>query len=338
VSKGTIKVTVGIPTYNRSMWLQEAIKSVLAQSYEDFRLLICDNASEDETPDVVKSFGDSRIDYQRSSRNVGMIENFNRVMTSGESDFLVVLPDDDALHPEYLRSTVNLLEDHPSVGVVHTGYDLIDQASNVLQSGRVLPELKGRDGFESREEFIERSMRSLGGAVCWTSALFRTPAIVEAGGMRENDRPYADFPLLMRIALRWDFFSLAEPLVRLRVHDASETAAQGSLVGDDYFVPELPRILFDHRMRFLQTAGLESKRERRYRALAERAYLEGSVRIAAVGVTQGAAGTSTTVKLLRLVRRHPRTLTLSSTWRLIGGQLGGRRVKRIARRVLGRGT
>ena len=328
-----VRVTVGIPTYNRSRWLREAMESVLAQSYEEFRLLICDNASEDSTRDVVESFRDERIVYSRSPGNIGMVPNFNRVMNLADTEYVMILPDDDALYPDYLRSTVAVLDSYPSVGVVHTGFDVVDHRSAVLQSGLVLA---GSAGFESRERYLERSMSSPIGAVCWSSALFRTHAMVEAGGQRAIDEPYADFPLLMRIALGWDFFSLSAPLVRLRVHDESETAALGVFIGGDYYISEQPTILFDHRMRFLEAAHLEPERDRRYRALAKGAYLEGSVETIAARARLGARWTSTAVDLARVMRRHPRTLMVASTWRLIGAQLGGRRARRAALRVLER--
>ena len=135
-------VTVGIPTYNRAMWLKESIESVLAQTHSDFQLLICDNASEDETPEVVESFADPRIRYVRSDRNVGMIENFNRVIQLAETDFLLILPDDDVLYPEHLHSAVAVLEQYPNVGVVHTSYDVIDSESHVAMKN-VAPGVPG---------------------------------------------------------------------------------------------------------------------------------------------------------------------------------------------------
>ena len=71
-----MKLTVGIPTYNRSGLLREAIESVLAQTFTDFRLIVSDNASDDDTPEVVRSFDDERIDYLRTERNIGPIGNF----------------------------------------------------------------------------------------------------------------------------------------------------------------------------------------------------------------------------------------------------------------------
>jgi len=82
--------------------LQESIGSVLAQSYSDFRLLVSDNASTDETSEVVTSLADPRIDYVRSTENIGMIGNFNRIVEMCTTEYVVLLPDDDILYPEYL--------------------------------------------------------------------------------------------------------------------------------------------------------------------------------------------------------------------------------------------
>ena len=97
-----MKLTVGIPTYNRSGLLREAIESVLAQTFTDFRLIVSDNASDDDTAEVVRSFGDERIEYARSEHNIGAIGNFNRLIELADTEFLMLLPDDDFLYPDHL--------------------------------------------------------------------------------------------------------------------------------------------------------------------------------------------------------------------------------------------
>ena len=74
--------SVCIPTYNAAGYLPEAIESVLAQTYEDFELLICDDASTDATAEVVGGFQDDRIRYVPFSQNLGQGGNFNRCMDS----------------------------------------------------------------------------------------------------------------------------------------------------------------------------------------------------------------------------------------------------------------
>ncbi len=71
------RVTVVIPTFNRARFLPVAVDSVLAQTYGDFRLLIADNASTDETADIVARYDDPRIDYVRRPENLGITANHN---------------------------------------------------------------------------------------------------------------------------------------------------------------------------------------------------------------------------------------------------------------------
>ena len=65
------KVTIAIPTYNRAQLLKISMQSVLDQDYPDFRILVLDNASSDNTEEVVRSFSDTRITYHRNKKNVG---------------------------------------------------------------------------------------------------------------------------------------------------------------------------------------------------------------------------------------------------------------------------
>jgi glycosyltransferase involved in cell wall biosynthesis len=127
------RVTVGIPTYNRAEMLRGAIESVLAQTFTDFRLLVSDNASEDDTPDVVRSYDDDRIEYVRAEHNVGPAGNFHRLLELADTEYLVLLPDDDLLYPDHLKASIELLDRYKNLGLAHTAFDLIDEDSRVTQ-------------------------------------------------------------------------------------------------------------------------------------------------------------------------------------------------------------
>ena len=71
------RVIVFVPTYNRAGLLRPSLDSILAQTYGDFRLEISDNASTDDTPAIVESYDDPRIDYTRQPENLGMLGNHN---------------------------------------------------------------------------------------------------------------------------------------------------------------------------------------------------------------------------------------------------------------------
>jgi glycosyltransferase involved in cell wall biosynthesis len=335
ISTSPSKVTVGIPTYNRPEWLHQCIASVLSQSYRDFRVLISDNASDPSTAEVVASFDDSRIDYSRSSRNLGMIGNINRIIERADTELLVILPDDDILYSEYLASTVRLFDAHESVGVVHTGHKRIDAQSRVFESVSLpLPE---SIVIESGRQFLDRNVHARWGTVCSTSALLRTKAAASVGGMRATELPFADIPFYLRIALDWNFIAVAEPLVGVRIHHDSETSTAISSGELDDENDAVSRILFDRRMDFLSDIEERDLEVRRYRRLAARAFHRDSIRAIAIRANSGRPWLSTASALWRFLRAHPRALAMPRTWKLVGAQLGGRNAKVFIERV-GSGT
>jgi hypothetical protein len=326
-------VTVGIPTYNRAASLRDTIASVLSQSYRDFRLLVSDNASDDETPDVVASFADPRIEYLPSARNIGMIGNFNRLIHHAETPFLVLLPDDDLLYPDHLRCVVDVLERYPSVGVVHTAYDLVDSDSTVLSRGANLLGTAQALTIESTHDFLERALCS-NPIVSFPSAIYRTEAIKDAEGLREEEEPFSDVPMWMRIALNWDFAFLSRPLVAFRVHEDTATASLGSFDGTGYVVP-VHRILRDRRRGFLDEAAsrLPDDSLMRYRSLVERTFRADEILRLANHAGLDTPWMSTTTSLVQLAREDPRVLGVPRMWQLVAAHVGGRQARRAISRL-----
>src|SRR5215470_11015925 len=120
------RVTVFIPTYNRAKLLPHSIRGVLEQTFDDLRLVISDNASEDATPEVVASFDDPRIEYVRQPENLGLLGNHNWFLTRVETDFALIVSDDDLVYPTLLERNVTELDRLPRAGVVHSAFDMID--------------------------------------------------------------------------------------------------------------------------------------------------------------------------------------------------------------------
>jgi glycosyltransferase involved in cell wall biosynthesis len=97
-------VTVGIPTYNRAAGLQRALESVLGQSEQDLEVIVSDNASTDETPQIVAQAiaRDERIRYLRHDTNQGLTANFNAVLEAARGQYAMVLADDDWIEADYV--------------------------------------------------------------------------------------------------------------------------------------------------------------------------------------------------------------------------------------------
>jgi len=324
-------ITVGIPTFNRAALLRETIESVLGQTYRDFSLIVSDNASTDETRDVVASLADSRLQYVRAEENVGMIGNFNRLIGLAGTEFLMLLPDDDRLYPEYLGSVVEILQQNPSVGAVHTAFDEIDAETHVQKHGVSYVTAKDPPLVEPGHAFLERSMTST--PILFASTAYRTRAIRDAQGMTTREEPFADVPLFMRIALKWDFAYVDRPLAAFRVHDASVTkqlAPGGERASDERDrLLTYGQIMFDRRIGFLDGAGLKSETTSRYRALA-------TLRFVADRAGLGCPWWKSTTDFARLLSLYPRIVVHPLAIRFCAAHLGGRSLRRAAQRVRSR--
>ena len=228
------RVTVAIPTFNRSAYLDEAARSVLAQTYPDFELLILDNASEDDTPQVAMRLAeeDGRVTYVRHDRNIGFVANQSAAYYGGSGAYGITIGDDDLLEPGHLERLVEILDDDPLVGVAHSSFFVIDADGG--SEGETTWMSETADTIDDGDAFLRRSMTD-GCPICSSTALIRRAAL-PPGGLREEDNPAVDFVLWLRIARAgWHFAYVAEPLARYRVHTGSFSAGRhGPAAGGTY--------------------------------------------------------------------------------------------------------
>jgi glycosyltransferase involved in cell wall biosynthesis len=111
-------LTVAIPTYNCAHYLPDAVGSVMRQGLDDFELLIVDNASEDNSEDLVRSFGNKHIRYIRNPSNLGSRENGNRCMLNARGRYVKFLCADDVFLDGVLEKQLKILESRPEVALV----------------------------------------------------------------------------------------------------------------------------------------------------------------------------------------------------------------------------
>lgn len=326
-----VDVTIGIPTRNRSGLLAKSIASVLRQKYRNLTLLVSDNASDDDTAAVVASFSDPRLVYRPLERNIGRVANTNRLIELAETEFLLLLSDDDELDPDHLSLTVEALRRWPSAGMAHTGYVIADQLGNTLAAHADPSTGRESAAFESGAAFLERSMRS-GPSVCFSSAVFRREALLGGGGLRPEDGAVDDFPLLMRIATAWDFVHINGPLAVLRAHADTSSSSLGSFMPGGFRSSRaLPAILYENRIRFLATADLPEEKVRRFTRLAERAHRGDVLGHLSMRARTGDGAIAVLGALGEEIRRDPHLWHDPRTWRTIVGMLGGRRVRDAVR-------
>jgi glycosyltransferase involved in cell wall biosynthesis len=133
------KISIGLPVYNGEKYLRFTLNSILQQSYTDFELIICDNASTDATQEICREFAakDLRIRYYRNEKNIGAAGNYNRAFELGRGEFFKWASHDDEFHPSLLESCLKVFEQSPSSTVlVFSKAAIIDETGSVTDLSR----------------------------------------------------------------------------------------------------------------------------------------------------------------------------------------------------------
>lgn len=201
-----ISVLMGV--YNEEEYLSKAIASILNQNYSNLEFLIVDDASTDETPNVLASYDDPRITVIENETNKGLTTSLNRALDRAEGKYVARQDADDISESERFTRQVSFLERNDNVAVVGTGTHLIDGNGDVvdLRIGYCNPDF---------EDFLEKSHLVHG------SILARRSVLEELGGYDELFRYGQDYELWLRLSQRYEIANVPEPLYRLRIHDDS---------------------------------------------------------------------------------------------------------------------
>lgn len=201
-------VSVVIPTHNRAPLVAGAIKSVLGQTFQDFEIVVVDDASQDDTPEVVAGFQDCRIRYLRNAVSRGDAGARNVGIRSSTAPYIAFLDDDDEWMPEKLAQQIEKFEQSlGEVGAVYAGCLTIDDASGKIL-GVVLPDKRG----DLRDEIFVRNH------VTTSSVMIRRECFEQLGLFDENIPYCSDYDMWIRISEKFHFECIRTPLVRYRVH------------------------------------------------------------------------------------------------------------------------
>jgi glycosyltransferase involved in cell wall biosynthesis len=319
------RVTVCIPTRNRAAYLRQSVASVLGQTYRDLVLVVSDNASTDETPAVVAGVGDPRLRSQRPETDIGLLGNFNRCLEGLETEFVVILADDEVLYPEHLEESVRFLDAHPTAGMAHCAFDVVGPGGELVAQDVNWCGAGSENRLDAGEDFIRAT---IGGwsLVAASTAVIRTAALPE-GGFLPEDFPPADLGLWLRLALDWDIGFLATPLAAYRIHPGSHSAVYGTYTAGGYIdsVEHLLkgeeiklRFLAENRERFADHAAL---------AAVARAYTRRALVNRVARLTEDDRRLPKTARLLaQAVRVRPLIALDAQAWRLLAGAAVGPRI------------
>ena len=237
-------VSVCVPLYRKEEFIAETLRSVLDQTYTDFELIVLDNASPDRSADIARSFDDPRVTVVVNPAAVLPIENFNKVVALSRAPLVKVLCADDLLHPHCLERQMPVISGDPTLAMVSSRMNLIDEHGRVMARDRCLrtPDLVGR---QQRPAVVRRLVRHgdnpVGGV---NNVVFRRDAFEAAGGFPTDVDFFAsDVALWARILEHGDYYGMDETLVSFRINSGSHSSGMGrqAVVVQQEFVAGLRR-------------------------------------------------------------------------------------------------
>jgi len=214
-------ISVALPVRNGASHLREALESILAQEFGDFELVISDNCSSDETPEILARYGkkDGRVRVSRSETLLPQADNFNRAIRLCSTEWVKLFCHDDLMQPACMGTLDRAIRSNcdRSVGLV------ANEEGWLFANGYLYGAANGRKDTEfwKGHDFIRQAIRgrAMVGLPGTTTATVRREAWESSGGF---DRRFVHFDvfLWMCLLMKWDYLVVHEVLTTNRIHGA----------------------------------------------------------------------------------------------------------------------
>lgn len=208
-------VSVIMPVYNGEKYLREAIDSILNQTFKDFELLLINDASTDNSEEIINSYNDSRIIYIKNEQNLGLIKTLNKGLDLAKGEFIARMDADDISSPERFAKQIALFESNPEIGVCGTWFTLFREN----HEDKIIKHPEHNDSIK------------IG---LLTSCFIGHPTVMMRKKAIENYRydvnyqAAEDFELWTRLVRVIKFYNIQESLLKYRFHASNMSVLENS--------------------------------------------------------------------------------------------------------------
>lgn len=237
-------VSICIPNYNYGLYVGKAIQSAINQSYENVEIVVIDNASTDNSIEVINSFKqNNKVKIFENTENIGALRNFNKSFELSKGDYVVFLSSDDMLKPKFVEKCVQVFEKY-DVGMVGTEMALIDKDDNIL--GEYIPFYDDNyiiPGIKQAKVFL------MGNCFGSNQVLIERSVLEKVGLFDGRFGAASDWHLWFRICLQSDIAYLKEQLTTLRLHGNNQTLYHGRKSMEAIFIFYLMKLDFLNRIK-----------------------------------------------------------------------------------------
>lgn len=220
-------ITICIPTHNRAHYIRDTIQSVLAQTYKNFELLICDDASTDDTQEIIKSFTDKRITVVKNKKNLGYIKTMNKCTQLAKGEWIMHLSDDDLMNPTMLEEQVAAIKKYQAYPIAY----IVPQSANINSHGDIISVPKKQ--LKNKKDILLKPTEAIYNFTLYgrkikdrykfntsfPSTLFNKRILIQEG-MSSEEVPVAhDLLIMAKLCLKYPVVFIDESLFNYRVHE-----------------------------------------------------------------------------------------------------------------------
>lgn len=208
-------ITVGMPVYNGEEFLEQAIESVLQQTFEDFEFFISDNASTDRTEEICRDYAatDARISYLRNDENIGAAGNYNRLFEAGSATYFRWMNADDVAEKNLHQCCLNALQENPDAVLAYGQTQIIDQHGVATKFYKDNLDLQQNQPSERFIQFFKNV-----GLTNIIYGLMRRDALAQTSLMGDGSLPAVDVRMMAELSLIGKFIEIPELLFYRRMH------------------------------------------------------------------------------------------------------------------------
>ena len=213
-------LSVIIPSYNHAAFIGEGIRSILDQSFQDFEILITDDASLDNSAAVIRQFSDLRVSLEVFPQNRGFSAALNVAIKRSKGKLISVLGSDDYVLPGVFEKQIEFLHDNPQVAAVFGMPKLVDEHGAPLNAGYREFTSPFSDRIPSRKDWL-RHFFIKGNCLCHPGVMVRRAAHDELGVYDQRLLNLADFDMWVRLCMVHEIHVLPDEIVGRRILDAN---------------------------------------------------------------------------------------------------------------------
>ena len=209
-------VSIIIPAYNASAFIERALASCLAQTYTDYEIIVVDDGSSDGTGDIVRErYADNSVQViQQENQGVGTARNTGILAAQG--DYILALDADDVLHPTYLEKVMQRFREvDDRVAMIYTQHRIIKDGIVSQPNARLV----------EGDVFCDLLLQKNATMMLPSTATIRKDALVEVGLFPTEEIYSDDWDTWLRLTIHYHVISIDEPLVDRHLHDANVTLA-----------------------------------------------------------------------------------------------------------------